>query len=221
MTTSVLFDLDETLFDRGRTLCAFLNDQFDRFEAHLGDVEKAAWVEWFLRADNRGKLSKNKLYPQILQAFGGDRGAAIELVDDYYQRSVTDAQPMPGMNALLAALRARAMKIGIITNGETRLQSKTIATLNLETRVDTILISQAEASRKPEAEIFERALRRLGASARDSLFVGDDPVSDILGASRVGLQTVWFNPEHRIWPTDQAPNPGSEIRSLAELLALL
>lgn len=220
MIKSVLFDLDETLFDRHGTLQVFLADQFQRFGAELGSVDEPDWVETFLQADNRGKLPKRDLYPQLLMRFRGRTDIAPELIEDYYTRSVTNAVPMQGMDALLDELAARGIELGIITNGETRLQTQTLNALNLPDRVSAILISEQEGCRKPDREIFERALNALGAEARTSLFVGDDPVSDVLGAHRAGMRTAWFNRDERTWPLDAGPNPGVEISRLGEIMPL-
>ena len=49
--------------------------------------------------------------------------------------------------------------------------------------------------RKPDAEIFERALGALGVPAESALFVGDRLDEDVRGAAELGLATVqalWF-----------------------------
>lgn len=221
MIKCVLFDLDETLFDRRQTLQLFLPDQFQRFKADLGAVGEQAWVAAFLSGDNRGKRPKRELYPQLLERFDGRADIAQRLVEDYYARSAAKAVSMPGMGAVLSALKTRGIKIGIITNGETRLQTKTFNALNLPDQVDEILISEQEGCRKPDREIFERALDRLSAPAAHCLFVGDDARSDVLGAAGASLQTAWFNRDQRRWPEDLGPNPGAQITDLSEVLSML
>ena len=43
---------------------------------------------------------------------------------------------------------------------------------------------------KPEPPIYREALERIGASARETLFISDDPLSDLRGAKRLGLPTA-------------------------------
>jgi HAD-hyrolase-like len=52
------------------------------------------------------------------------------------------------------------------------------------------------------AAIFQHALDGLGLGADQVWFVGDHPENDILGASRVGLRTVWLRGAHP-WPGHQ------------------
>ena len=43
--------------------------------------------------------------------------------------------------------------------------------------------------RKPDAEIFSRALELVGARPCEALHVGNDPVDDVEGAAAAGLHT--------------------------------
>jgi HAD superfamily hydrolase (TIGR01450 family) len=43
---------------------------------------------------------------------------------------------------------------------------------------------------KPSERIYREALKRIGASPEDALFISDDPVSDLVTAKKLGLQTV-------------------------------
>lgn len=79
-----------------------------------------------------------------------------------------------------------------------------------------MLISEAEGLRKPETALFLRAADRLGVAPAQCLFVGDNPVADVMGAMKAGMRAVWFRGEGRDWPADLPPPDGS-INGLAEL----
>ncbi len=53
----------------------------------------------------------------------------------------------------------------------------------------------AHAAKKPAASIYDEALRRLGVSAAETLFVGDGGSNELSGASAVGMKAVLFRPE--------------------------
>ncbi len=69
--------------------------------------------------------------------------------------------------------------------------------------------------RKPHRRIFRIALQRAGLDAAATLFVGDTPRADILGARRVGMRTVLKDPHDRY--ADSRIRPDYTIRSLLEL----
>jgi putative hydrolase of the HAD superfamily len=216
----VLFDLDETLFDRTNSLIAFLASQHARFGKRLGDVTFAEWRDHFLLLDDRGRASKANVYPAILARFGGDAAAAPELLADYQAYCCRHARANEGMEETLRALRDRGLALGIVTNGQTEFQNRHIDALQLRPLVDAIFISEAEGLRKPDPALFHRAAERLNTTARDCLFVGDDPVNDILGAHRAGMRTAWIR-DGRDWPEAAGPMPGIAIDRLPQVLALV
>ncbi|MFT3975947.1 MAG: HAD family hydrolase [Sphingomonas bacterium] len=220
MIEAVLFDLDETLLDRTGSLRAFLADQYTRHSARLGDVPMPVWRDRFLTLDRRGMVHKSVVYAALLAEFGGDTDAADPLLADYRARCPDFARPIDGMEMVLRELRARRLPLGIVTNGETAFQSAHIRALGIDRLVDTVLISEAEGLRKPEAALFLRAADRLGVAPAQCLFVGDNPVADVMGATRAGMQGVWLREEGQDWPVDLSP-PGGSISGLAELLEML
>lgn len=85
--------------------------------------------------------------------------------------------------------------------------------------VDEVLISAKEKVKKPDREIFVRAAERLGVRVEESIFVGDNPQTDIVGAYEAGMQTVWLK-RYLAWPEYLAVVPDYTVSALAELLAI-
>ncbi len=220
MVAAVIFDLDETLFDRNNSLANFLQNQYSRFGDRLGVAGFNVWRDKFLALDKRGHVPKSLVYPEILSSFGGDATAADELLLDYRSRRCQFARSFPGMAHTLSAIRLRGLSIGIVTNGETDFQSRTIEVLGLRELVDVVLISEAEGIRKPEEAIFKLAASRLKMQTGECLFVGDNPVADVLGAHAAGMKTAWFSCG-MTWPSDLEPPPGPVISALPEVLGLI
>lgn len=215
MFTAILFGLDETLHDRAASLRAFLADQHAR---HFGNqVSRDAFVATFLSLDAHGSLAKALLYPRLLQALELVGPGADALARDYDLHFCAHARPMPGLADILATLRARGFRLGIVSNGATAFQHRTIDALHLRDALDTILISEAEGLRKPDPRLFHLAAAQLEASPDQCLFVGDNPEADILGAIAAGMKAVWFR-RGVPWPGDLAAQPAT-IAALTELLA--
>ena len=122
MIKAALFDLDGTLLDRAASLTGFLSEQHKRFALRLGSAGLEAWRSRFLALDQNGHVHKSIVYPALLAEFGGDSGAAAELLEDYRQRSCEHARGFPGMAPTLTALRKSGLKLGIVSNGETDFQ---------------------------------------------------------------------------------------------------
>jgi putative hydrolase of the HAD superfamily len=104
--SAVLFDLDETLFDRTTSLVLFLAYQHGRFADRLGEVTFEVWRDRFLALDARGYVHKSLVYLALLTEFSGDLTAVDALLDDYREHCREHARGSPGMAATLMALSA-------------------------------------------------------------------------------------------------------------------
>ncbi|MBT2700329.1 HAD family hydrolase [Bacillus sp. ISL-40] len=107
----------------------------------------------------------------------------------------------------------------LLTNGSPDLQkTKLTITPELVPYFDQIVISGDFGRGKPDPTIFEHALSLMSVQKDEVLMVGDNLMTDILGANRAGIKTVWIN-RH-----DKARNeviPTYEITHLEELFPLL
>lgn len=85
---------------------------------------------------------------------------------------------------ILQYSREKGYMLGLLTNGYKELQDGKIDLLGLRGYFKTIVISEEAGIRKPDPAIYKLALERLGASAEQTLFIGDHPVNDIWGPAR-------------------------------------
>ena len=81
--------------------------------------------------------------------------------------------------------------------------------------LDIIVVSAAVNKRKPSPEIFKNALKTLGVSATETVFVGDTLDADIDGAKGVGMKAVYI--QRRIENAEGHVKPDKTIKSLGEL----
>ncbi|MCE9559580.1 MAG: YqeG family HAD IIIA-type phosphatase [Armatimonadetes bacterium] len=50
---------------------------------------------------------------------------------------------------------------------------------------------------KPSTEMFKQAMSKYAASPSETLMIGDQIFTDILGANRSGIETIWVRPLHK------------------------
>ncbi|WP_164669837.1 HAD family hydrolase [Virgibacillus doumboii] len=107
----------------------------------------------------------------------------------------------------------------LLTNGSPSLQeAKLDLTPELRRYFDHIVISGAFGKGKPDPDIFMHALGLLSVDKEEVLMVGDNLKTDILGASRTGIASVWIN---RHWEGKEDVVPDYEISQLEELLSII
>ncbi|WP_026695834.1 HAD family hydrolase [Peribacillus kribbensis] len=191
MKKAVIFDLDETLLDRSRSLRAFITGQYRRFKMHFKDMEEQVYACRFIELDQRGYTGKDVVYKQLLKEYPMTAISWRELLDDYNTHFFEHCIPFPGLKETLNVLKKEGYALGIITNGRTGFQNRNIEALGIQDLMDVIVISEKEEVKKPDSAIFQRALALLQISSENVLFVGDHPKNDMEGASRAGLHTVW------------------------------
>ncbi|HJU36955.1 MAG TPA: HAD-IA family hydrolase [Gaiellaceae bacterium] len=134
---------------------------------------------------------------------------AFELRTETTRRALVPAE---GVLDLLDDLRARGLRLGLISNC-----SSEVGELWEESpfagKFDAVILSASEGLCKPDARIYELALGRLGVEAADAVFVGDGDSGELPGAEAVGMRAVQLG-ERDGWH-------GERIATLAELRDLL
>jgi putative hydrolase of the HAD superfamily len=196
MVQSVLFDLDGTLLDRDASVEQFIAAQYVRLADHLGHIPKIDYVTRFIKLDDHGYVWKDKVYQTLVTEFEIEGMTWQALLYDYETQFQFHCVPFCFLFEMLSALKKQGYLLGIVTNGFGRFQDRAIDGLRIRDYFDVILISEVEQVRKPQTEIFQRALNRLGVSACDSVFVGDNPEADILGAKSAKMWTIWKRNSH-------------------------
>ena len=84
-----------------------------------------------------------------------------------------------------------------------------------------LAVSPAETgTAKPDPDMFNFVLEYVGVNADSVVHVGDEPHTDIEGAHRAGIRSVWMNRRRRTWPEGQT-RANAEIERLDQLLAVI
>lgn len=214
---AVVFDLDGTLLDRRRSFERFVRGQWERFADALGSVGQEQYVQVLIERDRDGYAPRKELFSGMPAQFNLPSGLAETLLDDYRNGFPRACLLFPDAAGTLSSLRGSHLKIGLITNGSVRMQSRKLECLALSPLFDSVLISEVEGFSKPDRRIFHRALERLGVAARQSVFVGDHPAVDIEGARAAGMLAVW----RRDPRMPQVVAADAVIDELGDLLPLL
>jgi putative hydrolase of the HAD superfamily len=135
----------------------------------------------------RGELGEDEAWRQI----------AIDLqldgrmdVNEFRQRFFSGDFIDEDWVALIRGLRP-AIKTGLISNAWDNLRRLLIEDFRIADAFDTLVISAEEGVMKPDPRIYHTALRRLGVTAGESIFV-DDVLDNVRGAEAVGMRGVHF-----------------------------
>lgn len=212
MLKAILFDLDDTLIDWsgfqgpwdtlevGHVRLVF---DYIRMEGHdltdfdgfFGEYTRRIRDAWEGARSTLQAPHLGKILVKTASSFGVPEGAfRMERYLEVYRWGVVDGTALfPEVREALTMLRQRGLKLGIVTNAHQPMSMRDteIAQHGLIDFFPTCRLSAADVGYlKPHPNIFERALRCLGTTAEETLFVGDNPVADIAGAQGAGLRAV-------------------------------
>ena len=242
---AVLFDLFDTLvhFDPDRLPSVEIDGKTVRSSAgrlhtvlgghapHVAlsacyDALRGSWQEAErLRAIDHREVTAQARMGDMLRRLSLDPGACpaglVEALLDAHRAALSEGVEFPAhYGTLLRALHGR-YKLAVVSNFDyTPTAVSMLETAGVAHLFETIVVSDAIGWRKPRPEIFEVALRALGVSAAESLFVGDRADIDVVGAQRLGMRVAWVNRAGKPLPDGIAP-PTYDIRDLGELGPIL
>lgn len=229
----VLLDIDETLVDLEGAMHRALRE----VTAPYVELDEEGWTEFchlFTRGSEdiyaqyvAGEITfaeQRVLRAERCLANAGtefpDAAAAMAWLGAYeaaqprYVRAFDDVMP------LLDALDAAGVPYGAVSNNVHDYQRAKLDHAGLE-RVRVLVGIDAVGAAKPEPAIFREGLRLLGTSAEGTVYVGDNPHHDVIGAEGAGLRGIWLNRSARELPGDLASRVRVQVRSLEELPALI
>lgn len=107
-------------------------------------------------------------------------------------------QPIDGVTETLAALKARGVKIAVVTSKKPRMLHRGIACLGLAPYIDAIVALGDTKASKPHAEPMLAACAKLGVKPEECLCVGDSPF-DLQSGRNAGAKTVAVRYTAFVW----------------------
>jgi putative hydrolase of the HAD superfamily len=151
---------------------------------------------------------------QIIRGMGGDSERAYECAVEMTRawEHAHNFELFEDVLPALAELRARKLKLGLVSNTGRDLD-RFVAHHGLD--VDAVVSSGAHGKTKPHPTIFQAALERLGVEPEAAVMVGDSIEDDIEGASTVGIRGVLLDRENRY------PDVAEKLTDLRALPAAL
>ena len=222
----ILFDADNTLLNFDAAENKALTETLVNYgiEPDAETVQTYRTInEELWRQLEKGQIRREKLFSERFSRFLKAIDAAgdgVEMNRFYLEQLSTHPDLMsPEVLDVLREL-SEVATLAIVSNGAQMVQTRRLAESGVMNFMEDVFISEKMGCEKPNARIFDAALRALGVENREHvLVVGDSLTSDIQGGVNAGLDTCWFNPGH-------AENPGKvsptyEIASLEELYPLV
>jgi HAD superfamily hydrolase (TIGR01509 family) len=197
----VLFDWGDTLFSPPDAANVIVSAAKERGISVDAEHARALWDELWEAGKMPEELAKGRdlsaaAHREIWTGLFERADSAVPGIASTLYERVMDPRawiPYPDTAPTLRALRARGIKIGIVSNVPQDLRP-IFAAHGLTELVDAFTHSFEVGVEKPDPAIFLRACEALGTKPEETLMVGDHPVADA-GAQRAGLRFHLLPPD--------------------------
>ncbi len=149
----------------------------------------------------RNELTKPEILIGRFREFFGIIGADTTIAESFnadYQVTLGDhIEFVDKAQDILLSQKGKYTLVAV-TNGTKVAQEKKLRLSGLDKIFDDIFISENVGAEKPNKEYFDYVFEKLGITDKNEvLIIGDSLTSDIKGGFIAGIDTCWFNPEHR------------------------
>jgi putative hydrolase of the HAD superfamily len=233
---AMLIDMDDTILSAyGRPEIAWnhIAGEFARELAPLQPQQVAAAVlsyarsfwataepAWRLKLEEARRLSVQGGF-DALAAAGHARlpaDLASRIADRFTAYREEEMFVFPGAHDAIDELKARGVKLALVTNGAAETQRAKVERFAFAHRFDHIQIEGEHGFGKPEERAYLHAMEALGVTAGDTWMVGDNLEWEIAAPQRLGIYAIWMDVHGEGLPPASTVKPDRIIRSLSELL---
>lgn len=179
---AVLFDFDGTLVDSmGSILKAInrvlANHGLNHLDAEtLGEMAGRPLMEVLRRIAPDADLSKAEEYEMEFREF-------------YLNANQTENCLFPKVKEMLSILRAKSIRLGIVSTTTQTLLGRELSRLELREQFEVVIGRESVRNHKPSPEAIRKALGLLRLKAEQCVFVGDSPL-DIKAGKAAGMRTI-------------------------------
>lgn len=195
---AVGFDLDGTLFDHRSAAVEAVRELMtelgyeptpDRVSAWF-DLEAEHFESWRAGVVTFNEQRRRRLR-DFLGLLGANRPVADSELDQLFETYLTQYRrawrAFPGVESVLRDLRARGMRIGVLTNGNHEQQIDKLRVTGLAQLIDVVCTSEDLGVAKPDPRAFAILAARLECATSEMVFIGDNLDLDVIAARSAGI----------------------------------
>lgn len=215
----VIFDLDDTLFPERQFVFSGYHAVALKVMEDYG-IEIETELQQLFNTGKRGDLFSEVLKNQGIQV---DEKYILTLVE-CYRTHTPSIQPFVDVKPILEHLKSKNIKLGLITDGWSNVQSNKFEALDIKHYFESVIFTDSLGGKKfwkPSNIPYQLTLENFDLEAENILFIGDNPLKDFLACNQLGIPSLRIRrplTEH-FYKEPETPEyaPTFEINSLMEI----
>ena len=179
----VIFDLDDTLISEE----SWYIGKWQVCDTYLEKNYKIrGFYDIMKETINQKGLNYSQKVQDVLKQLDRNDLDIFEIVN-FYRKTKVKPKVFPYVHQVLSSLK-KMRRLGLITNGNEWEQKMKLEESGLKEYFN--IVEYAEKNAKPNPEPYLNCLKRYNMMAENTIFVGNDPVIDFIGARKLGITTV-------------------------------
>ncbi|MFW5792835.1 MAG: YjjG family noncanonical pyrimidine nucleotidase [Bacteroidota bacterium] len=227
----IFFDLDQTLWDFRKNSLEVIQRLFVELEFEKNGVpgiddfiksykalNSGLWDQYRAGEISKFELNNNRFINTLKHYSPKAELLGTKMAELYIKYSPENVSLFIGAEDILKYLSVN-YNLHVITNGFSEIQIPKLKNTGLDKYFKEIIFSEDAGCLKPDKKYFEYSIKKAGAQKSECLVIGDDPESDILGASNAGIHQVWFKQNYHSENTETKAT--YTIKDLAEIREIL
>jgi len=214
---AIIFDLDNTLTDFMRMKEAAIEAGIDgMLDAGLvlakDEIRRRIWEVY-----RQEGIEYQQVFDRVLDVEGAIDPKILAAGIVAYRRARASTLVLyPHVQYTLLELVKRGLSLAVVSDAPRAQAWLRLASLQLHNLFDHVVTFEDTGKRKPSPEPFQKALDLLGVGPGEALMVGDWAERDMVGASQLGIRTVFA----RYGDTFGTQESGADFE-LADIMDLL
>lgn len=202
----LFFDLDHTLWDfemnaketlaelfQQNALTARGIEDFDAFFSSYSRHNERLWDRYTKGFIKQDELRWKRMWLAMLDFKVADEPLARSMSLQFLEGLPKRKNLFPYTIEILQYLKNKGYRMHLVTNGFELVQHSKLRSSELHHFFEEVITSEGSNSLKPNKEIFDFALLKTGASAAESIMIGDNLDADIQGGINAGMDTIFVN----------------------------
>lgn len=215
----IAFDLDDTLWEchpvimlAEQRFYAWLTSYYPKIILKYSEADLINHRMAFMKANQDQKHNLTYLRKTWLENLADEVGYDYSLVEPGFEVFWLARNEVTFFDGTLEILEklSKTYSLGVISNGNADVHHIGIGHL-----FEFTLSSEKAGVSKPHQDIFHQANNLSAHELHETVYVGDDPARDVLGAHKAGMKAIWYNPRLKPWPGGRTPD--AVIQSLHQL----
>ena len=138
----------------------------------------------------KGNITEPAFLARLERAIEDETGRAVEL-HEFSDRYWSHLHPNEPLIERMRSLKAEGYRMALLTNNVREWEPRWRGMLPVDQIFELVVDSAFVGMRKPDPEIYQLTLERLGLPAAEALFL-DDIELNIQTAESLGMTGVWF-----------------------------